>query len=311
MSSAVKKIASRWDAVSDENVAVLLRTQTLRIYIFVSSNYNIAYPIQRLQLFAAYTNPEGLHPSIRLPSRSTRPQRGRISQHQQNGKEKVAFGLSQTRRVCIFVSHHFAIVDPGGVASHGIKKTAKKKSNFFAECPNPEDLHPCIKPTHSPLPQMGRIFVQSQTTITYPSVYDFFAVCPNPQGLHPFIRLPSRSPRPQRGRISQHQQNGIEKIQQLCRVPKPRGFASLYKTNPQSSTPDRLHPCAKPKHHHLSQRLRLFCSMPKPAGFAYLYLTTSQSSTPAGSHLSASTKRHRKNPTTLQSTQTQRVCILV
>jgi len=106
MSSAVKKIASRWDAVSDENVAVLLRTQTLRIYIFVSSNYNIAYPIQRLQVFAVCPNPEGLHPCIRLLSRSPRPQRGRISQHQQNGKQKnevvivipgCAFGLRDKR----------------------------------------------------------------------------------------------------------------------------------------------------------------------------------------------------------------------
>jgi len=102
MSSAVKKIASRWDAVSDENVAVLLRTQTLRIYIFVSSNYNIAYPIQRLQVFAVCPNPEGLHICI-SPLRNPRPQRGRISQHQQNGKEKVAFGLSQTRKACILV----------------------------------------------------------------------------------------------------------------------------------------------------------------------------------------------------------------
>ncbi len=186
MSSAVKKIASRWDAVSDENVAVLLRTQTLRIYIFVSSNYNIAYPIQRLQVFAVCPNPEGLHPCIKpspfpaFASFCSMPKPG--------GFTYLYLTTSQSST-------------PAG--SHITESTKLQRKSRFWVISNPEGLHPCIKPKHHHLSQRLQLF----------------AVCPNPEGLHPCIRLLSRSPRPQRGRISQHQQNGKQKNEVVIVIP--------------------------------------------------------------------------------------------
>ena len=177
---------------SNNKFAVLLSTQTLRIYIFVSSDNKIAYPSQRLQLFAECPNPEGLHPCIRLLSRSPRPQRGRTSQNQQNCKEKVQL-------LC-------RVPKAGGFAS------------------------------------LYQVVISQYST---------------PAGSHLFINQ-HHTPRPQRGRTSQNQQNCKEKVQLLCRVPKAGGFASLYQAAiSQSSTPAGSHLFINQHHIPRPQRGRI------------------------------------------------------